>query len=47
MPRVLIINPNFEDYLSDGVLHGLRALKCDVPGAEWKSVQRRFCKHLR
>lgn len=26
MPRVLLITPNFEDYASDGLLHGLRAL---------------------
>jgi hypothetical protein len=26
MPRVLFVNPNFEDYLSDGLFHGLRSL---------------------
>lgn len=26
MPRVLLVHPNFEDYVTDGVLHGLREL---------------------
>jgi hypothetical protein len=26
MPRVLFVNPNFDDFLSDGLLHGLRAV---------------------
>ncbi|MDQ4041723.1 MAG: glycosyltransferase family 1 protein, partial [Actinomycetota bacterium] len=26
MPRVLFVNPNFEDYISDGLFHGLRTL---------------------
>ena len=25
-PRVLFVTPGFEDYLSDGILHGLREL---------------------
>lgn len=39
MPRVLFINPNFEDYLADGVFHGLRTLlgadAVDFPKAEY------------
>jgi hypothetical protein len=39
MPRVLIINPNVEDYLADAVLHGLRSLlgadAVDYPKAEY------------
>lgn len=39
MPRVLVVNPNFEDYLSDAVLHGLRELlgsdAIDFPKAEY------------
>lgn len=39
MPRVLHINPNHEDYLSDGVFHGLRTLlgadAVDFPKAEY------------
>ncbi len=26
LPRILFVNPNFEDYLSDGLFHGLRTL---------------------
>jgi hypothetical protein len=37
--RVLLINPNHEDYLSDGIFHGLRALlgadAIDFPKAEY------------
>jgi hypothetical protein len=39
MPRILIVNPNFEDYLADGLLHGLRTLlgddAVDFPKAEY------------
>ncbi|HLI31908.1 MAG TPA: hypothetical protein VKU89_04100 [Solirubrobacteraceae bacterium] len=39
MPRVLIVNPNHEDYLADGVFHGLRTLlgadAVDFPKAEY------------
>jgi hypothetical protein len=39
VPRVLLINPNYEDYLSDGVFHGLRTLlgadAVDYPKAEF------------
>ena len=39
MPRILLVNPNFEDYLSDGLLHGLRTLlgadALDYPKAEY------------
>jgi hypothetical protein len=39
VPRVLFINPNHEDYLSDGVFHGLRTLlgadAVDFPKAEY------------
>jgi hypothetical protein len=39
VPRVLLINPNHEDYLSDGVFHGLRTLlgadAVDFPKAEY------------
>ena len=39
MPRVLLINPNHEDYLCDGVFHGLRSLlgadAVDHPKAEY------------
>ncbi len=39
MPRVLLINPNHEDYLTDGVFHGLRTLlggdAVDFPKAEY------------
>jgi hypothetical protein len=39
MPRVLIVNPNVEDYLGDGLLHGLRTLlgsdAVDFPKAEY------------
>jgi hypothetical protein len=39
VPRVLLINPNHEDYLSDGVFHGLRTLlgadALDFPKAEF------------
>jgi hypothetical protein len=38
VPRVLVITPNFEDYLTDGLLHGLRTLlgqdAIDFPKAE-------------
>jgi hypothetical protein len=38
VPRVLVITPNFEDYLTDAVLHGLRTLLgddvVDFPKAE-------------
>ena len=38
LPRVLLVTPNYEDYLSDAVLHGLRALigenVVDFPKAE-------------
>jgi hypothetical protein len=29
VPRILFVNPNFEDYLSDGLFHGLRTLLGD------------------
>ena len=39
MPRVLVVNPNHEDYLTDGVFHGLRVLlganAVDYPKAEF------------
>ena len=39
MPRVLLVNPNHEDYLCDGVFHGLRTLlgedAVDFPKAEF------------
>ena len=39
MPRILFINPNHEDYLADGVFHGLRTLLgsdvIDYPKAEF------------
>jgi hypothetical protein len=39
MPRVLIVNSNYEDYLADGLLHGSRALlgddAVDFPKAEY------------
>lgn len=39
MPRVLLINSNHEDYLSDGIFHGLRTLlgadAVDYPKAEY------------
>ena len=39
MPRVLVVNPNHEDYLTDGVFHGLRSLlgadAVDYPKAEF------------
>ncbi|MEA2313552.1 MAG: hypothetical protein QOI03_244 [Solirubrobacteraceae bacterium] len=39
MPRVLFVNPNHEDYLGDGVFHGLRTLLgddvVDFPKAEF------------
>jgi hypothetical protein len=39
LPRVLVINPNYEDYLADGVFHGLRTLlgadAVDFPKAEY------------
>ncbi len=39
MPRILFLNPNFEDYLADGVFHGLRTLlgadAVDFPKAEY------------
>jgi hypothetical protein len=38
MPRVLFVTPNFDDFLSDGLLHGLRSLLgddvVDFPKAE-------------
>jgi hypothetical protein len=38
MPRVLFVNSNFEDYLSDGLFHGLRSLlgadAVDLPKVE-------------
>jgi hypothetical protein len=38
-PRILFLNPNFEDYLSDGLFHGLRTLLggnvTDFPKAEY------------
>jgi hypothetical protein len=38
-PRVLFVNSNYEDYLADGILHGLRALLgtsvVDYPKAEY------------
>jgi hypothetical protein len=39
LPRVLVVNPNHEDYLTDGVFHGLRTLlgadAVDYPKAEY------------
>ncbi|HWW91064.1 MAG TPA: glycosyltransferase [Solirubrobacteraceae bacterium] len=39
MPRILFVNPNCEDYLADGVFHGLRTLlgadAVDYPKAEF------------
>jgi hypothetical protein len=39
MPRVLLINPNHEDYLADALLHGMRSLLgtavVDFPKAEY------------
>jgi hypothetical protein len=39
MPRVLFVNPNHEDYLADGIFHGLRTLlgsdAVDYPKAEF------------
>jgi hypothetical protein len=39
LPRVLVVNPNHEDYLTDGVFHGLRELlgadAVDYPKAEY------------
>lgn len=39
MPRVLVVNPNHEDYLTDGVFHGLRTLlgadAVEYPKAEY------------
>lgn len=39
MPRVLFVNPNFEDYMSDGLFHGMRTLlgadAVDFPKAEY------------
>ncbi|HEY3866348.1 MAG TPA: glycosyltransferase [Solirubrobacteraceae bacterium] len=39
MPRILFVNPNHEDYLGDGIFHGLRALLgarvVDYPKAEY------------
>jgi hypothetical protein len=39
LPRVLVVNPNHEDYLTDGVFHGLRTLlgadAVDYPKAEF------------
>jgi len=39
VPRVLFVNPNHEDYLADGVFHGLRSLlgadAVDYPKAEF------------
>jgi len=39
LPRILFINPNYEDYLADGVFHGLRSLLgadvVDFPKAEY------------
>jgi hypothetical protein len=39
VPRILLVNPNHEDYLSDGVFHGLRTLlgddAVDYPKAEY------------
>jgi hypothetical protein len=39
MPRILLVNPNVEDYLADGLLHGLRTLlgadAVDFPKAEY------------
>ncbi len=39
MPRVLFVNPNHEDYLADGIFHGLRSLlgadAVDFPKAEY------------
>ncbi|MCW3028375.1 MAG: hypothetical protein JWN81_1586 [Solirubrobacterales bacterium] len=39
MPRILFVNPNYEDYLADGVFHGLRTLlgadAVDYPKAEY------------
>jgi hypothetical protein len=39
VPRVLLVNPNVEDYVADGLLHGLRTLlgtdAVDFPKAEY------------
>lgn len=39
MPRVLVVNSNYEDYLADGLFHGLRTLlgsdAVDFPKAEY------------
>ncbi|HEX4188697.1 MAG TPA: glycosyltransferase [Solirubrobacteraceae bacterium] len=39
MPRILFVNPNHEDYLADGVFHGLRSVlgadAIDYPKAEY------------
>jgi hypothetical protein len=39
MPRILFVNPNHEDYLGDGIFHGLRTLlgadAVDYPKAEF------------
>jgi hypothetical protein len=39
VPRLLLVNPNHEDYLSDGIFHGLRTLlgadAVDYPKAEY------------
>jgi hypothetical protein len=39
VPRILLVNPNHEDYLSDGIFHGLRSLlganAVDYPKAEY------------
>lgn len=39
LPKVLVVNPNHEDYLADGIFHGLRTLlganAVDYPKAEY------------
>ncbi len=44
MPRVLVVNPNFDDFLTDGLFHGLRRL-LGVDAVDFPRIDHLYADH--